>query len=388
MMVRALTAIFLSAAALDYTVDLGLGTHDVQRHMRNAFDPHPFAPVHHADRIDRACAADGPFLIIDAFSARQPDFGFGPAEHHEIDIDGDLVPDVHHGDLVEVIARQVSGKNTISYGLLPTAEGRFNFTTDNIRYALENIISLINSGDMEKPAAIILSMGGYVALHQLAIELGLDENLSPDNAASFIHEIQQELAIRLLLENPTEHHIMNAFKQLSDMSIPVITGAGNSFSQEEANIFSLMGAIPVGSLTHDGFKVTDYTNDNSLTVTYRIGDYIGRNVNGGIDINNDGLADFANSIMSGEATIAESLGGVEAPLPTDRADDLFRWTYESYYGQIKIKIAGEEFPFRIINGTLAFDPANTGDPSQVSLLNGTSLAAPAICGPEPHAPVS
>ncbi|MEM7646397.1 MAG: hypothetical protein AAF203_05765, partial [Pseudomonadota bacterium] len=170
------------------------------------------------------------------------------------------------------------------------------------------------------------------------------------------------------------------------------------------NFVSFMGATTVGSLTQFDGKPAPYSNLSGFVRDYRVGDIISRKVQGGIDINNDGVADFIDSQLSDGAQVADYFDGQPAQVSTlDEARenlrkptflmgrDFLRATYPSATFETELldrrdQVYGSlvqypsQFHFRLAeSGVALFDPAGDGSPNQVALNKGTSYALGNIC---------
>ena len=104
-----------------------------------------FFPSKDEEKISVICKSDAPWIVIDFFSAKDPDHGQRHAFHHS-DIDGDRIDDVHHGDLVEALLK-VSGKKVISYGLAGTERDVSELVEeDDLTGKIADIIERIKTG--------------------------------------------------------------------------------------------------------------------------------------------------------------------------------------------------------------------------------------------------
>lgn len=207
---------------------------------------------------------------------------------------------------------------------------------------------------------------------------------SPDNIG-----LEREKISRALLateDNESALVLTAILHDLKEMGIPLITAAGNDYSGEYINLIGLHGGISIGALTYDGSSIAPYSNNNSLTSQYRIGDYIARATGDGIDINNDGITDFDQSLLSDDVTLADIYNGQNLEYTSlrstvtkmiDNGVDASRAVaMESIYGEFTL---GGKYYRLQPDGTVQFDPANDGDNAQRSITVGTSFAAPAIC---------
>jgi hypothetical protein len=373
-----LTAIFMTAVAGCAQMDRA---------------PESPAPVtmHDAEVIAKVCKSSAPLLVIDTFRTRKPDYGVAQTGIPGMlfDIDGDGVGDITHGEVVAKVA-ELSGKTVLTYG---APDGRLMDVTGD---ALDDVIARLEKNTMPKPSAILIAITNNIDRHWLETYA---ESVTPDTIGA-----KREALMRMIekhwKDNPAVPNHAR-IKRLNALGVPVIMAAGNGFSHDVYNSYGLAGAILIGSLTHDGRHIAPYSNQSSMVTEYRIGDFIGRRVPGGIDIDNDGKADFPSKMLSGKRSLAETYNGQAAqPLPVTpngyengfyRLKDDLAQNNEidpenppanlGIYGDYVLK--PHMTPFFIENGRWKFDPARDGDKRQVSTITGTSFALPNICSKTP-----
>lgn len=335
-----------------------------------------------------ACASPAPFLVVDSFALNAADYGV-PAGSKTIDLDNDGIMDIAHGDMVAKIA-ELSGRQVIRYGI------PYPHRTEDIRDAYTDILAHIEDESIEKPAAVIMSLS--FTLNRFGITNYVLEaaNINPENIR------ERSAAIVDGLKPASQpYQIHTLFNSLNDRGVPVITAAGNGFSNDSYNFYGVLGAVSIGALTHDGAAIAPYSNRSSLTTEYRVGDFIIRKVQGGADIDGDGDADFDSSVLSGGASLIDPYNNAAArPMavsaqiaPQEGLYNLHSMltagriidpdsppenldTYGAYIHYPSMTFLREDDA-----GRLHFDPAGDGDPSQTGLVIGTSFAAPNICGP-------
>lgn len=56
-------------------------------------------------------------------------------------------------------------------------------------------------------------------------------------------------------------------------------------------------------------NIAKYSNQSSLTTVYRVGEFKTRRVEGGVDINGDGKADFPTEVLSNDEELIASFRG-------------------------------------------------------------------------------
>ncbi len=340
--------------------------------------------------VNTVCKSDKPFFVIDFFSTKKPDYGHTIPEHM-IDIDGDGILDIQHGKMVGKVA-ELTGKKIITYGLTGNPA---SFDIFSIIKGLFELTELIESKKIERPAAIILSHSIAYNLEKIHNLLGRDLSITFDNIADKKDDIVARIKGKFDEKGSSTdinyfHRLHELFGILKEMGVPAITGAGNDYS-ENFNLLGVLGALPVGALTHDGNETAPYSDESSLINVRRPGDFIGHEIPGGIDINNDGQVDFKTDELSNGEKITAQFNGQsifnESPAGEHRIP-LFseQSALNSKNTKKHIKTYGEyrhapsDLLFRgNAAGKLIFDPANDGDPTQVTINSGTSFAAPNIC---------
>ncbi|PJB70899.1 MAG: hypothetical protein CO093_06545 [Alphaproteobacteria bacterium CG_4_9_14_3_um_filter_47_13] len=279
-------------------------------------------PTEHQKTVQQICNSPAPFLQLDHFYLKKPDYGI-QALDAAVDIDGDLIPDIGHGDMVEKIA-SFSGKKVITYGI---SQSHLDMTANMIADQFFDIAQKIENGEIEKPAAIIFSISfpfSFKAIYQL---LGTDLHLTPENILDKQNEIIEKI-IETHEKNPNQYtqmvsKIHKAITILKAMKVPVITGAGNDSSPNHVNMAALLGAIPVGALSHDGKKKLSISNINNLTSVYKVGEVFSRRVaNDDIDINNDEKADFPSRILSNKRMIIDIFYNNQTTFPLNQGTSL------------------------------------------------------------------
>lgn len=341
-------------------------------------------PRSEAQIVDDICASDKPRLVVDFFGLNKPDFGV-QAPYYTVDVDGDYISDMAHGDIVAKVA-EFSGQKILTFGLKTDSKkmDRMEVAED-----FKTIVAMLRSGKIPPVSAISFSVGMPIDIavinsffHERSASSGeRGIVITPDNIGQkkglVIARFQEKAAwgdeyAKGILE------AVDSYNDLQEMDIPLITAAGNQYSSSRVNLNAIFGGISVGALTHDGKEIAPYSNANSITHIYRIGDFISRKVPGGVDINNDGVVDFPDAVLSAKPLGSikfESVGtyGKGKKLSAEMIGSWSRnygdYVYDGHKGFRKQQ-----------GGKITFDPAGTGDPSQVAIITGTSLAAPNICG--------
>jgi hypothetical protein len=365
--------------------------------------PPPERDAYVREAISTLCRAPGKPLVVDSFSETYRIVGGAALEPPSLGFGS-------HGDLVGPLLK----RDYIAYNIPQ------NVPLYMLARIFTNIADDIESGAIQKPSFINLSSGIFLSLEMLNL-LKPDLMLTPDNVAGKREELL-EAFINSQGTYPNYHEIIYiAFKRLARMGITTVTVAGNDFSPDKINYYSLLpGTITAGALAYDG-TIAPLSNDTSLTDFYRPGDVIGRKMGSGMDINNDDIRDFPR--FSGVSAIIQAYNGkapeevlktlsddiqmhkkkspellplklAQSPPPEGlyRARDIYEiiYPYPLSANYLKdIELYGEYIhypsrtPFRLdSSGKLLFDPLNKGEnPLIIAHYKGSSFAAPRVCGP-------
>ncbi len=262
-----------------------------------------FSTDDHEAVISSICESKAPLVIIDFFNARPTEYGDVTPKTKMIDLDNDGTQDLAHGDLVAQVA-ELTGKSVITYGV---REDYNTFSEQDMVFALEDIAQLVEEKRMPKPAGIIYSSDVPLSIaeingHLNEIGVIIDGKPPQINSKNFAHFRPYILSIlNDLYERsgyPQYKEFNYAISRLHSMDIPVIVGAGNGYSTDKINIMALEGALPIGALKDDGISIAPLSNVNSLTTQYRIGYFNFFASYGGLDMNGDKVADIPASMLS------------------------------------------------------------------------------------------
>jgi len=252
-----------------------------------------------------ACQKEAPFILIDVFSKEDVDYGDKAIDTSigAIDIDGDNIQDVLHGDFVSRIF-QNSGQKLIHYGLKAYNQHQITSALGNLRYFIE-------SGKINRPAGIIMPI--TLSLSKDIIEknyLAIPKVIS--HPEHFMRRFQDKV-----LEVDGKGSPFMIFKSFidsfKDLGVPLFVPAGNNYSTK-INMASLLGAQSIGALHYHGKKVAAYSDQSPITTLFRQGDILSTQVKDGIDLNQDGRPDFLTSELSGGAPVVLSKGLKDIPL--------------------------------------------------------------------------
>lgn len=329
----------------------------------------------------RACNSSAPLLIMDFFHAGRIDYGDKTKKDRTVDINGDDIPDISHGDMVEKIATK-SGTNWI---ITYNRRGTENYQpASSLASDLEDIEHLIQTGQAPKPAGIILPT-------EIETRLRLAENAPPPDDLNETRETYGDAVIATNNDRGLSR-IRDALRRLRADNVPTFTTAGNGYSPLKLNVIATFGAIAVGAELPGGKGPAPYSNANSMTRIYRQGDYISRAVPGGISISGGDRPDFTSAELSNGPRLAAIFAQLTPQYPNISPTLAYMqsntWNaalpnlqrYAARYGEWTLTTDGMTFRTSP-QGTLVFDPAGNGDPAQVALNKGTSYALPALCRP-------
>ncbi len=347
-----------------------------------------------SQEIADICHSDDDIYLVDIFKHRKPTLGYQQDKDHknDIDLDGDGLPDVMHGDFVAKVF-ELNQRPLKTYGIK-------NFGKSGIQGALGDLRHYIRIKQIKKPAAIILALSQSYSLEKIAIELLGNQNapITMSNIDNYAEQI-----IAGIKETLGDHHSLYSFyrdvKDLEKLGVPVVIAAGNDYSTT-INLASLMGATSIGALDLNG-EVAAYSNENLYVNIYRPGDYISRELPGGIDINNDGIVDFESSLLTGQTKLKDwvsnnqpqilSISEAQTKLKESfliESNDFHQFTgvsdqailsqYDQTYGDVVHYPSNMSF-FKQPDGTLVFNPAKDNSSDQVAINSGTSFAIGSLC---------
>lgn len=269
--------------------------------------------------IQKICASPKKPLVIDTFAFSDKVVGGAPLEKPEYTYGS-------HGDVVGGLL----GKDYNAYNLSSKAYS----SSGAFAAALQEVLQKIQSGELETPSFINLSIGMTINFKDFNIAKSL--HLTPANLWQYKQEIYNEFASEPTLKKI--HDILQEFKQ---RGITIVTGTGNESSPNRINLLSLMpGTLTAGALDDNRIIISYYTNNNSLIDFFRKGNVHGRAVPGGVDLTGDGIAD------------------IKHPPPEPRKD------------------------LHHLQNKKAAETSLPSAPEKVLDMDGTSFAAPRICNPD------
>lgn len=359
-------------------------------------------------RIQHACQSQWPALIYD---------NFGSKTDANVDVNGDLEPDVNHGDFVEALAKR-SG---------PTLRKELGGPADlsEVYKQLDDVVKQIKSGAL-KISRINFSQENSIRIGAFKDDLFATDNSVPQLTAQNIHLYNEQILARIAQSWPEFKvaELTQVFKELEALGVPFVTIAGNN-GVEKINLYSLFpGVITVGALDVDGTKRPS-SADHTLVQVWRRGVFVSQKIEDGIDINQDGIVDFSNSTLSTQpAVVSPFVGKPALDLLTPIQKDFKEWMAKGadtmienaalntipvgFYNVDELvsiatvsaekakqfrksgafvykakNTAPASIPFFFFDvdsaGNVIFDPLKNGEPDQLAVNSGTSFAAPVIC---------
>lgn len=353
--------------------------------------------------IGQVCRSSMPVLVVDNFLKEN-------VVEKYIDVDGDFIPDVAHGEIVESVLK-MSGRPTLRYNL----EG-----PSSIQELLEvftKILEEVKSGQL-KISAINFSQVNPLRIGALADEMA--SGTTRDNIFDNKNQIMKAMIEGFKSADISLYEELNdIFAEFEILKIPVFVAAGNQ-GEDYVNFFSLLpSVISVGSLALQGGPVLTSGNSSLVTV-WRQGEHVvKRQLDGSVDFNNDGVPELSSNLLSRQEPFVQRFRGrlandVLRATPTDPESNIYSRStpggLEVLMNQLKsdalYEINDLNHYFRMANtaygkasvirgkyfdraqsigmdvdaqNRLIFDPLGSGDQNQVLLLSGTSYAAPNIC---------
>lgn len=228
-----------------------------------------------------------------------------------IDIDGDSVNDLSHG---ETVARTIESGNNINVERLNVAEeGDDSLSTDRIISALENIQTRVNNG--EKIDGVNMSMAVEKSLTDLSKELGID--LNKINIDDYGDEIRQYISDNSQIQGrkgtggnsdsskySSINDIITLVESLANKGVKVTMASGNGGSNT-VNMLSFAGGetkldknspfnnIHIVGATNANNKVTSYSSNGETD--YAQGSLAVDKIDGTSDFNSDGVINASDS---------------------------------------------------------------------------------------------
>lgn len=219
--------------------------------------------------IKNACLSKDSVLVID-------EVGDDPTNTKIIDLDGDGIYDVFHGEFVKKLV-ELNNQNVIVQSIgSPIYPFQLNEIIKKYNDLLENKkinLSWIN-----------FSQGFTVDIDSLNKLLGLKDVVNDLNVHLFSRQILLKLAERKPELKIQELYL--EFEKLQKFGVPFIVSAGNS-GYKEVNIYSLFpGVISVGAIDLNGHKA-DYSADNSTVTVWRTGSILSYTDGNRLSFNNN-----------------------------------------------------------------------------------------------------
>ena len=258
-----------------------------------------------ADMAQKACSNPAPFILVDVFKIESVTYGHQALETEvgAIDVDGDGINDVLHGDFVSRVF-QTSGHKLERFGLRAYSEREIKAALGDLRY-------LISIGKIPKPAGIIMPIS-----FSLAPEVIASKYLSIPSTINNISEFKDKFQKKVLeVDGPGTKFIIikSFFDSFKDLGVPFFVPAGNNYSTK-INMSGLLGAEAVGATNYHGTKIAAYSDQSAITTIYRNGDILSYPVKDGIDLNLDGVPDFMYEELSHQEPLVINRKNLNLPI--------------------------------------------------------------------------
>lgn len=213
-----------------------------------------------------------------------------------IDLDGDNVPDISHGHLVETYLKASNPNVKVDrFQVDYNDPKKQNFNNKDVLNAFEKVYQKIENG--EKYDAVNLSMGSNYDISNL--QKTVNKGINNKNINQFKPQIKDYVSKNL----PEVNKNISSLEKITSKGVPVYVSAGN----DKASHYNLLGLAngtkAVGSSDHKG-NVSGFSANNNDISNFEKGEYFLRttkdsngNING-MDVNNDGKPDIPVSILS------------------------------------------------------------------------------------------
>lgn len=334
------------------------------------------------------------FFVVDEFQKR------------EIDVDGDGVADLSHGEVIELVIQSRAPGVKINRMELPLGVFRGAGLNHLDKYFRE-ILQFLDQGG--KCAGVNLSLSSGVRFIDARIN---NDRTTPENI------FQRRDAVKSHLASWYNERKLGPWKEAIEAievvakRCPVYVGAGNDGNQKLNSLTLADGVHNVGAVDAQGVK-TYFTPTHSLIHRFARGVLAVHKVAGGYDLTGSGRAEVLDQQVSGgkskleyftDKPLSETLmpeaqfnliykqlmeqGGTSLKNRHDFNDRLLsaeqmvrlglltgQYADKPLYGYV----AGGELKglFKAdIAGRVVYDPDNSGRSGAVNEINGTSFAAP------------
>jgi hypothetical protein len=332
-----------------------------------------------------------------------------------VDIDGDAVPDLSHGETVSRIIRGFRrGVEVVPFNLdfegADTLEDNRNKLATQFQDLFERI-----SAKKERFDAANLSIGSDIAYDEVRFEDG--RQLTPGNLAGH----SDELVTWAYTSSPYRYKVLEALDGVLRLT-KLYLAAGNSGDTHFSFNSVLEGQTTVGATSAKGNKLP-YSPTNNLVSRYEQGTFGIVKVADGFDITGDGIADVMNhEVSGGEPVIRQFAGKAYEDVRFTREDFLklkgalaegkrfadIDWIYHKLYPlellkamfnippeRVAMRSGGPEFAMFIRaqeqgetearvkagfivdarTGQVIYDPDESGRPEMIHHIWGTSFAS-------------
>lgn len=361
----------------------------------------PRTPISPGAAAGKLCGGEGVVVVVDNFAS-------GPIKPY-IDVDGDLVPDVNHGDVVAALYK-AAGRPTLDWDV------EADPSLERLATIFNAVADQVETGAL-RVAAVNFSQVNYLRWEALNAELDLKPPVTLADLGARRDELGRTMA-EYMLENDSPHYsdLSKAFERLERLRIPVFLAAGNRGPAYINTLGFMPAMVNVGALDRAGARAP-FSAAGGLIDLWALGEHVFRRAGGGVDVNGDGRPDFGEAPLSGGTPFVARFEGKtveEAVSATPSEADMPPYSRETPAGIQGLRDAMPDKLFRVedlivyfrlsadrarslrsrgryfdktlqfgftqdASGRVAYDPAGSGAPGQVLLMTGTSYSAPALC---------
>ncbi|MBI3549610.1 MAG: hypothetical protein HY078_11270 [Elusimicrobia bacterium] len=260
----------------------------------------PSAPAA-ADRgLAAACRSSDPIVVLDNFA--------GSTLAPYIDVDGDGVADVAHGDLVAALYR-AAGKRVLPLNM--AGDGQLDTLAD----LLEPVADAVERGALRISGINVSQMAAVSAA-----AIRRDTGLPYGSSDFYARRGEINAAVIALMDThgaPGYGRLSRLFARFHRRGIPILIAAGNGGPAKVSLLSFLPGTYPIGALGADGARLR-LSAAGSLVAAWRRGEFVlARTSDGNVDIDGDGIGDFDARMLSGRS--AKGLGRPRTILGTSYA---------------------------------------------------------------------
>lgn len=326
------------------------------------------------------------------------------------DINGDRKPDISHGELVERYIKAhvpdaVFDRFELTTGTPSSEAEELAFFRERLDFARETLKKM---GSGRQYDAVCMMQGAEFPITGLYTDKEGNSILSPENLAEHRDAIRADLKSTEWEAGRILARTIAAIEKISG-KLPFYIAAGNGGPDSMNPYLLARGVIGVGATDAQG-DITHYSPKNSLFTRFEQGTFAIRKVEGGYDVNNDGLPEVGDDEVSNGKALSRMFIGrqlAEAVMPDEAfeaeiqlpgeflgpTDKLMSFSQLARAGKIPASFADKPYyayapytagPWMVFKadakGVLIYDPDNSGLPGALFEKRGSSLAGPTALG--------